>query len=370
MKGPASGYRQPTFPSIVSASRSLHWCRQCIVADGSGSARHVGRSLVRAFHEGRQRKVLPLILPWALTLSSRCSGGKIFRFRLGNGEHAARGIKAREARAAAARAGGHAASSGHDTPGPITKCPPYKTTDPLATPEAGCGGHDGMLTAGASSKPAHQSVQFLPAFVVRDHGMNPYRKWYSSQEEQQKLPSIIWGKQNYAEERNKKRRVADVRFSFRVAHLLLPAVRTNPKRNLPHLALGGCTRATLRSPQGGHPLFLASRRASDGFASAVIWVIDEPRLALCDQCIGLRGEPRLRHSLYMGTFDVGDCKSMVLQFLLDRFSSKKFCQCYHFAGGKPSARNDASSAGLSQTNAIREPLLQCSGCSIARIRAA
>ena len=42
MKGPASGYRQRTFPSIVSASRSLHWCRQCIVADGSGSARHVG----------------------------------------------------------------------------------------------------------------------------------------------------------------------------------------------------------------------------------------------------------------------------------------------------------------------------------------
>ena len=37
MKGPASGFRQPTFPSIVSASRSLHWCRQCIVADGSGT---------------------------------------------------------------------------------------------------------------------------------------------------------------------------------------------------------------------------------------------------------------------------------------------------------------------------------------------
>ena len=81
--------------------------------------------------------------------------------------------------------------------------------------------------------------------------MNPYRKWYSSQEEQQKLPSIIWGKQNYAEERNKKRRVADVRFSFRVAHLLLPAVRTNPKRNLPHLALGGCTRASSPIPTRG-----------------------------------------------------------------------------------------------------------------------
>ena len=44
MKGPASGFRQPTFPSIVSASRSLHWCRQCIVADGSGTL-----SLVRVF---------------------------------------------------------------------------------------------------------------------------------------------------------------------------------------------------------------------------------------------------------------------------------------------------------------------------------
>lgn len=115
-----------------------------------------------------------------------------------------------------------------------------------------------MLTAGASSEPAHQSVRlFIPAFVVRDHGMNPYRKWYSSQEEQQKLPSIIWGKQNYAEERNKKRRVADVRFSFRVAHLLLPAVRTNPKRNLPHLALGGCTRASSPIPTRGPSPFLS-----------------------------------------------------------------------------------------------------------------
>ena len=41
-------------------------------------------------------------------------------------------------------------------------------------------------------------------------------------------------------------------------------------------------------PRGGHPFFLASRRASDGFASAgeFIWVIDELRLGLCDQCIG------------------------------------------------------------------------------------
>ena len=39
-----AGFRQPTFPSIVSASRSLHWCRQCIVADGSGTL-----SLVRVF---------------------------------------------------------------------------------------------------------------------------------------------------------------------------------------------------------------------------------------------------------------------------------------------------------------------------------
>jgi hypothetical protein len=33
--------------------------------------------------------------------------------------------------------------------------------------------------------------------------------------------------------------------------LLLPAVRTNPKRNLPHLALGGCTRASSPIPTRG-----------------------------------------------------------------------------------------------------------------------
>ena len=102
------------------------------------------------------------------------------------------------------------------------------------------------------------------------------------------------------------------------------------------MGTAGSARSSSITHDGVHPLFLASRRASDGFASAgeFIWVIDEPRLGLGDQCIGLRGEHRLRHSLYMGTFDVGDCKSMVLQFLLDRFSSKKFCQCYHFAGVK------------------------------------
>ena len=66
--------------------------------------------------------------------------------------------------------------------------------------------------------------------------MNPYRKRYSSQEEYPKLPSIQWGKQNYDEEHNKKPRVADVRFDFSfravacaVAHLLLPAVRTDTR---------------------------------------------------------------------------------------------------------------------------------------------
>ena len=43
--------------------------------------------------------------------------------------------------------------------GPVTKCPPFKTTDPLARPKADRGGHDGMVTAGASSAPAHRSVR-------------------------------------------------------------------------------------------------------------------------------------------------------------------------------------------------------------------
>lgn len=116
-----------------------------------------------------------------------------------------------------------------------------------------------------------------------------------------------------------------------------PSARPRGRPRWPRRNADGRLRTELFDhPRGGHPLFLASRRASDGFASAgeFIWEIGELRLGLCDQCIGLRGEHRLRHSLYMGTFDVGDCKSMVLQFLLDRFSSKKFCQCYHFAGVK------------------------------------
>lgn len=68
------------------------------------------RSLVRAFHEVRREKSSLSFCPGA----SPCRAAAVAAessFRLGNGEHAARGIKAREARAAAARAGGHAASS-------------------------------------------------------------------------------------------------------------------------------------------------------------------------------------------------------------------------------------------------------------------
>ena len=68
------------------------------------------RSLVRAFHEVRREKSSLSFCPGA----SPCRAAAVAAessFRLGNGEHAARGIKAREVRAAAAGAGGHAASS-------------------------------------------------------------------------------------------------------------------------------------------------------------------------------------------------------------------------------------------------------------------
>ena len=75
--------------------------------------------------------------------------------------------------------------------------------------------------------------------------------------------------------------------------------RTECRRPVAHGALRSSTR--------GPSPFLASRRASDGFASAgeFIWEIGEPRLGLCDQCIGLRGEHRLRHSLLHGHFRCG-----------------------------------------------------------------
>ena len=90
MKGPASGFRQPTFPSIVSASRSLHWCRQCIVADGSGTL-----SLVRAF-----------------SLPSPCRAAALAaEFSRLEGEGRDAGIRSREAGTAAARTGGDAAGN-------------------------------------------------------------------------------------------------------------------------------------------------------------------------------------------------------------------------------------------------------------------
>ena len=43
--------------------------------------------------------------------------------------------------------------------GPVTKCPPYKTTDPSAT-KGHRAGHDGMLTAGSarSSSITHEGA--------------------------------------------------------------------------------------------------------------------------------------------------------------------------------------------------------------------
>ena len=248
--------------------------------------------------------------------------------------------------------------------GPITKCPPYKTTTRSPGPEAGCGGHDGMLTAGASSAPAHQSVRlFFPAFY-QDHGMYRYRKRYSSQESSKSSHLSYGANKNHAEERNKKRRVADVRFSFRVAHLLLPAVRTNPKRNLPHLALGGCTRASSPIPTRG-PFSLGESHRS----------VPPTALLRRESLFGKSVSCALASAINASACAANTASATAFTWALSMWAivNPWFCSSFSIAfrarnfasvitspGSKPSARNDASSAGLSQTNAIREPLLQCS----------
>jgi hypothetical protein len=112
MKGPASGFRQPTFPSIVSASRSLHWCRQCIVADGSGTL-----SLVRAFSLPSPCRAAAL----AAEFSSSKGKGEMQESEAEKQERQQRELEAMRQAIAAYT-------------GPVTKCPPFKTTDPIARP--------------------------------------------------------------------------------------------------------------------------------------------------------------------------------------------------------------------------------------------